>query len=139
MRRFLFLLKPSELLFVCCQAISHSPALGGALSPVVCSVLLLNVVFAQENLEKLPKGQQTGMSTGAAHAAVKDAQSRPITAGGFVQGAPAVFRDISHAAGIDKFHHKSGTAEKRDRKSTRLNSSHRCISYAVFCLKKKTN
>src|SRR5436189_3674189 len=26
-----------------------------------------------------------------------------------------------------------------DRKSTRLNSSHRCISYAVFCLKKKTH
>src|SRR5437764_9279094 len=25
----------------------------------------------------------------------------------------------------------------RDRKTTRLNSSHRCISYAVFCLKKK--
>src|SRR6476469_7981814 len=25
----------------------------------------------------------------------------------------------------------------RDRKSTRLNSSHRCISYAVFCLTKK--
>src|SRR5436189_5297155 len=28
---------------------------------------------------------------------------------------------------------------RRDRKSTRLNSSHRCISYAVFCLKKKKN
>src|SRR5688500_18217493 len=27
---------------------------------------------------------------------------------------------------------------KRDRKSTRLNSSHLVISYAVFCLKKKT-
>src|SRR5258708_21867452 len=27
----------------------------------------------------------------------------------------------------------------RDRKSTRLNSSHQIISYAVFCLKKKTN
>src|SRR5207245_11641750 len=27
---------------------------------------------------------------------------------------------------------------KRDRKSTRLNSSHGSISYAVFCLKKKT-
>src|SRR5437762_4162247 len=25
----------------------------------------------------------------------------------------------------------------KDRKSTRLNSSHRCTSYAVFCLKKK--
>src|SRR5438445_12428880 len=29
-------------------------------------------------------------------------------------------------------------ADKRDRKSTRLNSSHANISYAVFCLKKKT-
>src|SRR5258708_21617741 len=28
--------------------------------------------------------------------------------------------------------------EDRDRKSTRLNSSHQIISYAVFCLKKKT-
>src|SRR5437762_8991316 len=28
-------------------------------------------------------------------------------------------------------------SKKEDRKSTRLNSSHRCISYAVFCLKKK--
>src|SRR5690625_6709075 len=27
--------------------------------------------------------------------------------------------------------------ERRDRKSTRLNSSHVAISYAVFCLKKK--
>src|SRR5207253_9669961 len=29
------------------------------------------------------------------------------------------------------------TATRRDRKSTRLNSSHVAISYAVFCLKKK--
>src|SRR5437879_8116084 len=34
--------------------------------------------------------------------------------------------------------HSSGSYVSRsDRKSTRLNSSHRCISYAVFCLKKK--
>src|SRR5437762_8135232 len=31
----------------------------------------------------------------------------------------------------------NGKATATDRKSTRLNSSHRCISYAVFCLKKK--
>src|SRR3712207_7056242 len=30
-----------------------------------------------------------------------------------------------------------GTADAPDRKSTRLNSSHANISYAVFCLKKK--
>src|SRR5437762_3655162 len=32
-----------------------------------------------------------------------------------------------------------GLPDSLDRKSTRLNSSHRCISYAVFCLKKKKN
>src|SRR5438094_196140 len=31
----------------------------------------------------------------------------------------------------------SNRAVEQDRKSTRLNSSHRTISYAVFCLKKK--
>src|SRR5256885_5031187 len=30
-------------------------------------------------------------------------------------------------------------AQRADRKSTRLNSSHLVISYAVFCLKKKKN
>src|SRR5207248_10548301 len=36
---------------------------------------------------------------------------------------------------------KAGAAQcpAGDRKSTRLNSSHRTISYAVFCLKKKNN
>src|SRR5690348_18314789 len=32
---------------------------------------------------------------------------------------------------------REATSERRDRKSTRLNSSHPSISYAVFCLKKK--
>src|SRR5256885_10523606 len=32
-----------------------------------------------------------------------------------------------------------GTLPEPDRKSTRLNSSHLVISYAVFCLKKKKN
>src|SRR2546430_17473272 len=32
----------------------------------------------------------------------------------------------------------SAAVRTRDRKSTRLNSSHSQISYAVFCLKKKT-
>src|SRR5207247_11271833 len=32
-----------------------------------------------------------------------------------------------------------GVPSTRDRKSTRLNSSHEWISYAVFCLKKKKN
>src|SRR5687768_9134945 len=75
-----------------------------------------------------------------------------------VEGLPVqlgpVFRDsVASAAfnvqvlGIirsaDTFHWDSDnlghltTADVRDRKSTRLNSSHGYISYAVFCLKKK--
>src|SRR5262245_3577063 len=47
-------------------------------------------------------------------------------------------------AGLPIAHNRSGDlwvlgegASQRDRKSTRLNSSHLGISYAVFCLKKK--
>src|SRR5437764_7283458 len=36
-----------------------------------------------------------------------------------------------------QFEHHTIERAYQDRKSTRLNSSHRCISYAVFCLKKK--
>src|SRR2546426_9365802 len=36
-------------------------------------------------------------------------------------------------------HRHSDAPAPRDRKSTRLNSSHLVISYAVFCLKKKNN
>src|SRR5437899_9855343 len=43
--------------------------------------------------------------------------------------------------GVDSFHLHGGNASAAynitDRKSTRLNSSHLGISYAVFCLKKK--
>src|SRR5258708_28409526 len=35
--------------------------------------------------------------------------------------------------------HKGSNLLNGDRKSTRLNSSHQIISYAVFCLKKKKN
>src|SRR5215216_7783270 len=42
-----------------------------------------------------------------------------------------------HALPRRRGHRRQGTALRRDRKSTRLNSSHQIISYAVFCLKKK--
>src|SRR5207245_4073629 len=49
--------------------------------------------------------------------------------------------DLLAAAGSSKANLLSTViylADIRDRKSTRLNSSHGSISYAVFCLKKKT-
>src|SRR3712207_7588674 len=47
--------------------------------------------------------------------------------------------DFRRVAGLQRVHHPRGPTGwvDRDRKSTRLNSSHANISYAVFCLKKK--
>src|SRR2546430_7545612 len=42
------------------------------------------------------------------------------------------------AEDVDQVHGPFGVRLGADRKSTRLNSSHSQISYAVFCLKKKT-
>src|SRR5256885_4882076 len=39
--------------------------------------------------------------------------------------------------GVEVVFVRQGELEHEDRKSTRLNSSHLVISYAVFCLKKK--
>jgi hypothetical protein len=79
--------------------------------------LLAVVLVIDDSAQELdhPKPQQpqpTGVSTGTPHAPVKDALSRPITAGGFVDGAPVVFVDVAKKSGLDKFHHRSGDAEK---------------------------
>src|SRR5258708_28479989 len=44
---------------------------------------------------------------------------------------------LRHGHGIRGAQPPQLPAHQRDRKSTRLNSSHQIISYAVFCLKKK--
>src|SRR3712207_8560630 len=50
--------------------------------------------------------------------------------------APVYLRPDAAASGALR---QLQAARVRDRKSTRLNSSHANISYAVFCLKKKTS
>src|SRR5256885_9445685 len=65
----------------------------------------------------------------------------------FVKLAPPEARAMlaAEAAGLAELERsrtvrdRSSPASPADRKSTRLNSSHLVISYAVFCLKKKTH
>jgi enediyne biosynthesis protein E4 len=82
----------------------------GALVPVIPG-------FKQKNRQ----GQQTslprsvgpaGVMTGGAHAPIKDAEGRPITAGGFVDGAPVVFEDVTKQAGLNVFVDRDGNPEK---------------------------
>src|SRR5689334_23767062 len=73
------------------------------------------------------------------------AEERERLRGERLRGRKPSLRDLSQA--IDDIRGKAGDTEEvqrrldalEDRKSTRLNSSHSSISYAVFCLKKKNN
>src|SRR2546422_6189999 len=56
--------------------------------------------------------------------------------GGLEAGDPEV-HDLHRAVGGDPDIGRFDVPVNEDRKSTRLNSSHGYISYAVFCLKKK--
>ena len=52
------------------------------------------------------------VSTGGAHAAVLDAEKRPITAGGFVKEGPVIFEDVAEKSGLARWRHVMGTAER---------------------------
>src|SRR5207248_10579490 len=60
-----------------------------------------------------------------------DAEAQPGEVMGLVQHVNADLQEDQGSAGAQR------GGGPQDRKSTRLNSSHRTISYAVFCLKKK--
>src|ERR1022692_3134359 len=60
---------------------------------------------------------------------------RYVHRGADVAGCPGAGRAVAGPAGSRHRRHQPG--QVLDRKSTRLNSSHLVISYAVFCLKKK--
>ena len=84
---------------------------------IVFFAILLSYAWSQKASAQEPPpnpaATQSGASTGGAHAPVKDALRRPITAGGFVEGAAVIYVDVTRAAGLDKFHHRAGSPEKR--------------------------
>src|SRR3989449_10978561 len=83
---------------------------------------LLRWALAGEQLPRLDEQHRT-----VAHTQARDARRLATTA-----------RVERHYA-CDPHQGVVAVAARQDRKSTRLNSSHGYISYAVFCLKKKKN
>jgi len=53
-----------------------------------------------------------GVTTGAAHAAVKDSSTARSRRAGSWDNAPMVVSDATKEAGLDRFHHHSGTPGK---------------------------
>src|SRR5256885_11793184 len=70
---------------------------------------------------------------GISHARLRDLDA---FADGKATSVPSVAYDVLDGMRSRECN-SGGVAAFRDRKSTRLNSSHLVISYAVFCLKKK--
>src|SRR5205807_3382824 len=77
---------------------------------------------------RLVVGQRV-RATAEVYTAANDRRDADVV--GWTSGAPAAVR-------VDGDGMITAVAPGRDRKSTRLNSSHLVSSYAVFCLKKKT-
>jgi len=74
--------------------------------------------------------EEGGFPLHSGHCGLTDEEKRRIT---------AKVNTPDHSDDVDDDIDRCVECHHRDRKSTRLNSSHRCISYAVFCLKKKKN
>src|SRR5690554_7487240 len=91
--------------------------------PSTTEIYTLSLHDALPILLDLPPG------TGDIHLSIM--QSLPIT-GAVVVSTPQKVALADARKGVAMFR------QEKDRKSTRLNSSHVRISYAVFCLKKKT-
>src|SRR5258708_30419820 len=67
----------------------------------------------------------------------RDVKLRLMRARGLAQNATVNTWGTVPAQPMPQVTKRHGLGRHRDRKSTRLNSSHQIISYAVFCLKKK--
>src|SRR5690242_21375424 len=78
-----------------------------------------STLFPYTTLLRSGGGARAALDGGAARGPRRRAEAAPL---------PARARAAARAL---------GRARPKDRKSTRLNSSHMSISYAVFCLKKK--
>src|SRR6266571_487774 len=134
------------------QCSTGSPTLGGDRNPRGATAMLLaayGVIVAWADGERCAsaggaapggrssRGRLDSVREGARHwtdPPNRCATRRPTPA---APGCPAT--RTTGWTGVPRRRPTAGTASHRtDRKSTRLNSSHMSISYAVFCLKKKT-
>src|SRR5437762_10343333 len=88
------------------------------LSITTTSLFFLNSSAAHRNIHSFPTRRSSDLQESLSR--IIEAKQVPVLREKFADGYVSLF-----------------CRHRLDRKSTRLNSSHRCISYAVFCLKKK--
>src|SRR2546426_11508308 len=96
--------------------------------------------FARGKLWESPDAERAAWRARDASAAPRgkgDVRGRDWRPGGEHKDPRQHFRDQKKQRNQERRAERHDRREREDRKSTRLNSSHLVISYAVFCLKKK--
>src|SRR5438876_3964998 len=91
----------------------------------------ISTLFPYTTLFRSPKGNM--VSVGGEIGEVGKYNTQPDEVRAYMDGLRKL---LGNMTGNSKISVQTGTSHG-DRKSTRLNSSHPSISYAVFCLKKK--
>jgi enediyne biosynthesis protein E4 len=81
-------------------------------SLLLAALALSTVLGASQAAQRPSAPPAGGSSTAGVFAPIKDTRARPITAGGFVDGAPIVFEDRTAGSGLETFRHRSGSPEK---------------------------
>src|SRR3712207_6930941 len=93
-----------------------------------------STLFPYTTLFRSAQVDERTLGDGLLRAGIGDGRRVAVTHGD-EDGRGAVGQAVAHLEGERERGARRG--DVRDRKSTRLNSSHANISYAVFCLKKK--
>src|SRR5690554_7359045 len=93
-------------------------------------LLELTLIFVEIRLQRLIGQKPEGRPQRDHH---QDQQDHPLSQGNLIK----FINDVVHEFLVPSSPGRRTRSKAVDRKSTRLNSSHVRISYAVFCLKKK--
>jgi enediyne biosynthesis protein E4 len=94
-------------------AVSLSYVCGLVVGVLTAAILIPAGAGAQSSTDQAAQQkQQGGNATGGTFAPVYDAEKRPITAGGFVESGPVVFKDVTKAAGLSGWNHRMGSPQK---------------------------
>ncbi len=90
----------------------------GGVGPTSSVLIATPVVRDEPGSQPAPQQAQpqqgmSGIAGGIGAAPVYDEHKRPITAGGFVDSGPVIFKDITKSAGLSGWVHKMGVPEKK--------------------------